>query len=71
MHPSVEEPSMSSGTQTVRKAIQERRRTSGLGVGCTEAQADGVPCPDLNRDCDRCDRAAEAEAREKAERLKG
>jgi len=27
---------------------------SGL---CDEAQADGVPCPDLGRDCEICERA--------------
>ncbi len=28
-----------------------------LGVCCAEAQADGVPCTELGRDCLQCDRA--------------
>ena len=28
-----------------------------LGVCCTEAQADGVPCTELGRDCLECERA--------------
>lgn len=51
---------MSTPSQVTRKAIQERRSASGLGVGCTEAQADGVPCPEPDRDCDNCAKAAEA-----------
>jgi hypothetical protein len=27
---------------------------SGLGTRCAEAQADGVPCPDLGVDCETC-----------------
>ena len=44
----------------LKQEIQQRRSTSGLGVGCAEAQADGVPCPDPARDCDHCERAAAA-----------
>lgn len=29
----------------------------GLGVLCPEAQADGVPCPELGRNCADCERA--------------
>jgi hypothetical protein len=28
-----------------------------LGVCCAEAQADGVPCSELGRDCLECERA--------------
>ncbi|MDT8437119.1 MAG: hypothetical protein RRA92_10250 [Gemmatimonadota bacterium] len=28
-----------------------------LGVLCAEAQADGVPCFELGRDCETCERA--------------
>ena len=28
-----------------------------LGVCCAEAQADGVPCTELGRDCLQCERA--------------
>lgn len=31
--------------------------TSGLGTRCAEAQADGVPCPEMC-DCETCGRAA-------------
>jgi len=27
---------------------------TGLGVPCGEAQADGVPCFELDRDCSKC-----------------
>ncbi len=30
----------------------------GLGVLCPEAQADGVPCSELGRECDICPMAA-------------
>ena len=29
----------------------------GLGTLCAEAQADGVPCSESGRDCEKCDRA--------------
>lgn len=51
---------MTSRLQATRNAILERRRVSGLGTGCTDAQADGVPCPEQDRDCEKCDKAAEA-----------
>lgn len=44
----------------LKQEIQQRRSTSGLGVACADAQADGVPCPDPARDCDRCERAVAA-----------
>ena len=34
-----------------------RERVLALGVCCAEAQADGVPCGELGRDCLRCGRA--------------
>ncbi len=40
---------------------ESKRKTSqeeGLGVLCAEAQADGVPCPELGRECDGCEMAA-------------
>ena len=30
---------------------------TGLGVPCCEAQADGVPCPELGTHCADCERA--------------
>jgi hypothetical protein len=34
------------------------RPADGLGVLCCEAQADGVPCAELGRDCADCERGA-------------
>ena len=31
---------------------------SGPGGLCRDAQADGVPCATLDRDCEECDKAA-------------
>jgi len=45
---------MADQTQRTRKTAQER----GLGVLCPEAQADGVPCTELGRDCEICGMAA-------------
>lgn len=33
------------------------RVESGLGVLCPDAQADGVPCSEIGRDCETCDKA--------------
>lgn len=38
-------------------AVEEPR--AGLGTGCAEAQADGVPCSELDRDCETCEKAEE------------
>ena len=38
----------------------EKTVSSGTGAGCAEAQADGVPCTTLGRDCEECEKAAEA-----------
>ncbi len=51
---------MNARPSTIRQGIAQRRAESGLGVGCAEAQADGVPCEDLSRDCDHCAQAATA-----------
>jgi len=32
--------------------------TPGSGALCSEAQADGVPCFELGRDCETCEQAA-------------
>ena len=43
-----------------RRAHVRRRGTHSeiaLGVLCAEAQADGVPCWELGRDCETCERA--------------
>lgn len=37
--------------------IERARADSGLGTCCAEAQADGVPCTILGRDCAICERA--------------
>jgi hypothetical protein len=44
----------------VRKAREVSRAlewVAPLGVCCAEAQADGVPCWELGRECLECDRA--------------
>lgn len=51
---------MAAQTPTIPRTIAERRAQSGLGVGCAEAQADGVPCDDPTGDCDHCAKAGEA-----------
>ena len=28
---------------------------AGLGVLCLDAQADGVPCPEVGRECEQCE----------------
>jgi len=33
---------------------------TGLGVPCREAQADGVPCLELGRECAECEEAFES-----------
>jgi hypothetical protein len=33
---------------------------TGQGVPCMEAQADGVPCFDLGRDCSECEEGFQA-----------
>lgn len=33
---------------------------TGLGVPCGQAQADGVPCFELDRDCATCEEAYQA-----------
>ena len=35
---------------------------SGPGALCAEAQADGVPCTELGRDCEVCELAAQLAA---------
>jgi len=45
---------MPDGERERKKSSQEE----GLGVLCPEAQADGVPCQELGRDCDVCEMAA-------------
>ena len=51
---------MTRRSRDVTRAILERRRDSGLGVACTEAQADGVPCDVVGGDCVACQRASAA-----------
>jgi hypothetical protein len=40
-----------------RDLPRARRRDLGTGALCPEAQADGVPCTELGRDCEICERA--------------
>ena len=57
---------MTRRTRDVSRAILERRRVSGLGVACADAQADGVPCEAANGDCATCQRASATLATEVA-----
>ncbi len=41
---------------------------TGQGVPCMEAQADGVPCFELGRDCSECEEAYEAYLRYRKEK---
>jgi hypothetical protein len=36
---------------------EKSNQEKGLGVLCPEAQADGVPCSELGRDCRICEKA--------------
>ncbi len=36
---------------------EHHARDEALGALCAEAQADGVPCYELGRDCEMCERA--------------
>jgi hypothetical protein len=38
---------------------------SGPGALCAEAQADGVPCTELGRDCECCEKAVRRKPRPK------
>lgn len=40
--------------------IESWAESTGLGVPCGQAQADGVPCFELDRDCSECDEAYQA-----------
>ncbi len=44
-------------TKTTSKQEQDTIPESGLGVLCTDAQADGVPCPEQGKECEHCERA--------------
>ena len=61
---------MAAHTPTLAREITRRRLDSGLGVGCAEAQADGVPCDVVTANCDHCARAG-AEARDAVPREAG
>jgi hypothetical protein len=51
--------------QTVKKGAHPETVVSGPGALCAEAQADGVPCTELGRDCQVCERAEQRLAGEK------
>jgi hypothetical protein len=46
-----------------RRDVNQKRALvrSGLGALCAEAQADGIPCTELGKDCDVCERARVAD----------
>ncbi len=43
-----------------REWIESWADETGQGVPCGQAQADGVPCFELGRDCAECEEAFEA-----------
>jgi hypothetical protein len=47
-------------TSSTRGSMKRDRREAGTGALCAEAQADGVPCFELGRECATCERAKEA-----------
>ena len=47
-----------------QKKKREEAPAGGTGL-CPEAQADGVPCTELGRDCEVCERAYSKEDEEK------
>lgn len=46
--------------QGFREWVESWRERSGLGVPCAQAQADGVPCFELGRECAECEEAFQA-----------
>lgn len=48
--------------ERIRTRKEERPLESG-GPPCPESQADGVPCDELGRDCDDCERGQPRERR--------
>jgi len=52
-HPYSDVPAEAGRHPPRRRRLPER----ALGVLCAEAQADGVPCFELGRDCETCERA--------------
>ena len=44
-----------------RQELEQDAVRPGLGVLCTEAQADGVPCNELGIECEKCERAQRQE----------
>ena len=49
----------SSGDESVPRKPTVNLSERAFGVLCAEAQADGVPCFELGRDCRECERALE------------
>lgn len=45
--------------KSVDRHVLVRREPNAFGVRCGESQADGVPCPGPQCDCDDCRRAYE------------
>jgi len=60
---------MTRRMRDLRPGILQRCADSGLGTGCAEAQADGVPCAAPDGDCGSCERAVAAVASQAATRL--
>jgi len=48
---------MVAQVRSVMSAAAPAPLKSGLGCLCPEAQADGVPCDEIGKECSRCPRA--------------
>ncbi len=46
-------------TTPIRSSVKQPPCETGTGALCAEAQADGVPCFELGRECATCERARE------------
>ena len=51
-----------------REWVKSWAEETGQGVPCMEAQADGVPCFELGRECEECQEAYEAYLRWRREK---
>jgi hypothetical protein len=52
-----------------RREEEPKELRTGTGGLCPEAQADGVPCPTLDRDCEECENAPPENSKERAQTI--
>lgn len=51
--------------RAIRRYEKDAPLTPGTGARCAEAQADGVPCNELGRDCEICGKAVTPSERQR------